>query len=71
MLPNESEITVQSLSRLWPHRQHESNYLKNLFCYLGLHRWVRLELGSLSLDKNVRFCRWCMNVKIDDVTYGD
>jgi hypothetical protein len=41
MLPNESEITAQSLSRLWPHRLHESNYFKNLFCYFGLHRWAR------------------------------
>ena len=71
MLPNESEITAKSLPKLWPHRLHESNYFKNLFCYLGLHRWSRLELGSLCLEMNVRFCRWCPKVKIDGVTYGD
>ena len=73
MLPNDSEIAAKSLARLWPHRLHESNYLKNLFCYLGMHRWARLELGSLipEEEKSVRFCRWCPKVKIDGVTYGD
>jgi len=71
MLPNEPEITVQSLSRLWPHRLHESNCWKNILCYLGLHRWSRLELGCLGVEKNVRFCQWCPKIRMDGVTYGD
>ena len=64
MLPNDSEIAAKSLAKLWPHRQHESNYVKNLLCSLGMHRWTRLELG-------VQFCRWCPKLKLDGVTYGD
>ncbi len=73
MLPNDSEIAAKSLARLWPHRQHESNYFKSLFCYLGMHRWTRLELGGLipKEEKSVQFCRWCPKVKIAGVTYGD
>jgi hypothetical protein len=26
---------VASLARLWPHREHESNAVKNLFCLAG------------------------------------
>jgi hypothetical protein len=70
-MPNDPEVTARSLSRLWPHRLHESNYLKNVFCYLGLHRWASLELGNLYRETNVRFCRWCPKIKIDRVTYGD
>jgi hypothetical protein len=71
MLPNESEITAKSLSKLWPHRMHESNYLKNLCCHLGLHRWSRLDLSALAVKKDVIFCRWCSKLKIDGVMYGD
>lgn len=62
---DEAEITARMLSRLWPHRLHESNYLKNLFCYFGLHRWTNLDLRSLRVEKNVRFCRWCSAIKIN------
>ena len=73
MLPNDSEIAAESLAKPWPHRQHESNYFKSLFCYLGMHRWTRLDLGSLSAEdeKSVQFCRWCPKLKLDGVTYGD
>jgi hypothetical protein len=70
MPPNDFRSLAESLSKLWPHRGHESNYLKNLFCYFGLHRWSRQKLGSLHLEKNVRFCRWCPKIKIDRVIYG-
>jgi hypothetical protein len=71
MLPNESEITAQSLSRLWPNRLHESNCFKNLFCYFGLHRWARLDLSRLAVEKDVRFCRWCSSIKMDGVIHKD
>ena len=72
MLPNDSEIAAKSLAKLWPHRQHESNYFKSLFCYLGMHRWTRLELGSLASEaKSVQFCRWCPKVNVAGVTYSD
>ncbi len=73
MLPNDSEIAAKSLAKLWPHRQHESNYVKNLLCSLGMHRWTRLELGGLipEKEKSVQFCRWCPKLKLDGVTYGD
>ena len=32
-------IPVEALRRLWPNRQHESNWLKNLLCRFGMHRW--------------------------------
>jgi hypothetical protein len=71
MLSNESEVIAQSLSRLWPNRLHESNFLKNIFCSFGMHRWASLDLGRARIEKNVRFCRWCLNVEIDGVIYGD
>jgi hypothetical protein len=69
MLPNEQEIAARSLAKLWPHRLHESNYLKNLCCYLGLHRWSRLDLSALAVEKDVKFCRWCSKVKIGRTIY--
>jgi len=71
MPPNESEIAAKSLSKLWPHRMHESNHLKNLCCHLGLHRWSRLDRSALGLEKDVNFCRWCPKVKIDHMIYRD
>jgi len=38
VLPSDPEL-VTSLAKLWPHREHESNSLKNLCCSLGLHNW--------------------------------
>jgi hypothetical protein len=32
-------VSRASLARLWPNRVHESNWLKTLACWLGLHRW--------------------------------
>ena len=70
MLPNKSEITAESLSRLWPNRLHESNFLKNIFCSLGMHRWASLDLGRLGVEQDVKFCRWCSNIEIDGVAHG-
>lgn len=57
-------ISVERLARLWPNREHESNWLKALCCRLGRHRWhvVTLEVGDLR--KNVEFCRWCPKMKV-------
>jgi hypothetical protein len=41
------EVPVASLARLWPNREHESSWLKNLLCTLGLHRWHELDIGRL------------------------
>ena len=58
-----------SLAKLWPHREHESNAIKNLFCCAGLHRWRRLDLTELHPEKEVRFCFWCSKIRIDGVIY--
>jgi len=60
-----------SLATLWPHRWHESNWLKNLFCHFGLHNWKQLYLDELLPEREVRFCYWCSKVKLDGVIYGD
>ena len=60
---------VASLAKLWPHREHESSAIKNFFCWVGLHRWVQLDLRELHPGKNVHFCFWCSKIKIDGVLY--
>jgi hypothetical protein len=37
-------VSPASLDRLWPNRVHESNWLKTLACWLGLHRWYEMSL---------------------------
>jgi hypothetical protein len=61
---------ARSLAKLWPHRLHESSWLKNFFCWMRLHRWAQLDLrdqaqgeGSLVLplvreDQNRRHPLW-------------
>jgi hypothetical protein len=68
-MQNESQVLAASLAKLWPNRLHESNAWKNMFCRIGLHRWAQLDLRELAHRKNVRFCRWCSDVKIDGVIY--
>ena len=58
-----------SLAKLWPHREHESNALKNLLCSAGLHRWRQLDLSELYPGKEVRFCFWCSKIKVDGIVY--
>ena len=58
-------VTPTELARLWPNRCHESNWLKNLFCSLGLHRWHSLDVpGPHGTVVKANFCRWCPKVKI-------
>ena len=66
--PADAELVV-SLAKLWPHRQHESNAVKNFFCSVGLHRWRQLDLSELCRGKEIRFCFWCSKIKIDGVIY--
>ncbi|HLW97589.1 MAG TPA: hypothetical protein VKR82_03005 [Candidatus Acidoferrales bacterium] len=58
---NFAKPSEKSLERLWPNREHESNWLKNLACTVGLHRWhdVKLDSGTVA-----RYCRWCSTVKV-------
>ena len=58
-----------AVAKLWPHREHESNAIKNVFCYLDLHRWRQLDLRELVPDKEVRFCFWCSKVRVDGGIY--
>ncbi len=63
------EVLARSLAKLWPHREHESNALKNMFCRAGLHRWRQLDLAELVPDREVHFCFWCSKVRIDGVIH--
>jgi hypothetical protein len=60
---------VASLAKLWPHREHESNAIKNLCCSVGLHRWRQMDLSELHPEREIRFCFWCSKIKVDGVTY--
>jgi hypothetical protein len=60
---------AKSLAKLWPHREHESNAVKNMFCRAGLHRWRQLDLAELVPNREVHFCFWCSKVRIDGVIY--
>jgi hypothetical protein len=62
---------ARSLAKLWPHRLHESSWLKNLFCWMRLHRWAQLDLRDQAQGREVQFCRWCETIKIDGILYGD
>ena len=68
VLPSYSEL-VTSLAKLWPHREHESNALKNLFCSVGLHSWRQLDLSELHPGREVHFCFWCSKIKIDGIIH--
>jgi hypothetical protein len=57
------------MAKLWPHREHESNAVKNLFCLAGLHRWRQLNLAELAPQKEVHFCFWCSKVRVDGIIY--
>jgi hypothetical protein len=68
--PLDTALAAQ-LARQWPNRLHESNWLKNLFCSVGLHRWSQLGRESVVPGREVTFCRWCPRVKVDGVACGD
>jgi hypothetical protein len=48
-LPSPEELKPL-LRKLWPNRTHESNWVKDVACRLGLHRW--------SYGKNIHAARW-------------
>jgi len=52
-----SEVLIASLARLWPNREHESSWLKNLLCSLGIHRWQELDISRLVPNDKATFCR--------------
>lgn len=58
-----------SLARLWPHREHESNAMKGLFCRCGIHRWRKLDLGEFARGRDVSYCFWCSKVRIDGTVF--
>jgi len=60
---------IASLAKLWPHREHESNAVKNLFCCAGLHHWRQLDLSELHPDRQIRFCFWCSKIEVDGSIY--
>jgi hypothetical protein len=53
------EPGLAPLGRLWPNRQHESNWLKSLICALGFHRLHTLKFDGSAFD----FCRWCPEIR--------
>jgi hypothetical protein len=61
MIPEE---VLAKLSKLSPHRTHESNWLKTLLCRFGLHRWYYPDLDALMPAQRIGFCRWCPAVKL-------
>jgi hypothetical protein len=66
--PADAEL-ASSLAKLWPHREHESDSIKNLFCCVGLHRWRPLDLSELYPDKEVRYCFWCSRIRVDGIVH--
>jgi hypothetical protein len=67
-LPSPDELKPL-LRKLWPHRMHESNWLKDVVCRLGWHRWYPMTLNDSKSGLRIvcTFCRWCTEVKVDDV----
>lgn len=49
-----AEEVTKRLTRLSPHRVHESNWLKSLLCKLGFHRWFYPQLGHLDSRRSDR-----------------
>ena len=69
--PVSDAALAQSLAKLWPHRMHESSWLKNACCAMHLHRWAQLDLSQIAPGREVWFCRWCDRIKIDGARFGD
>jgi len=67
-LPSPDELKPL-LRKLWPNRTHESNWLKDAACRLGLHRWYQMTLNDAKSRLRIycTFCRFCTEVKVDDV----
>jgi hypothetical protein len=60
---------IRSLAKFWPHREHESSAIKNMFCCIGLHRWRQLDLSQLYPAREIRYCFWCPKIEVDGVYY--
>jgi hypothetical protein len=65
----DASLATSLATKLWPHREHESNAVKSLFCCLNLHRWRELDLKELVPGREIRFCFWCSRVRIDGIVY--
>jgi hypothetical protein len=63
MMATMSPEALRALGRLWPNREHESNWLKALFCALGFHRWHTLSIEVSTTSSQFDFCRWCPEIK--------
>lgn len=61
---SDSEL-ASALARLWPNREHESSAVASLLCRIGVHYWRQLDLTEFTPHRNIRFCFWCSNIKID------
>lgn len=57
-------IGLDELRRLWPHREHESNWFRAAICRLGFHRWYRLEVPVPKAILSCSFCLSCSEVKV-------
>jgi len=58
------KFPMAGLARLWPNREHESNWLKALLCSLGLHRWHKVT-QCCDGQNEIEFCRWCPKIMVD------
>jgi hypothetical protein len=67
--PSDADLAAILGRKLWPHREHESNAVKSLFCHFRLHHWRQLDLRELVPNKQVHFCFWCSKVRVDGVIY--
>jgi hypothetical protein len=69
-LPSPEEMKPR-LMKLWPHRTHESNWLRAVICRLGWHAWYPMTLNDSVSGLRVvcTFCRRCTEVIVDDVQW--
>jgi hypothetical protein len=65
----DAAIQREALRRLWPNRQHESNWIKNLLCRLGMHRWHHLDLDRLVPGEAADYCRRCPKIRFHGVVF--
>ena len=64
----DAQLATQ-VAKLWPHREHEANFMLGQLCRAGLHRWRQLDLAELVPGHDIHFCFWCSKIKIDGVVY--
>jgi hypothetical protein len=57
-----------ALRRLWPNRTHESNWIKDVICRLGLHRWYPVEVPGPDCVISCLYCRWCPEIKVRQIS---